>query len=208
MRSSAGQLIAARDDALKACAMKIRLNLATTPLESNRSFIAGAAVVGGLGILAMLILSLHAYSVWRTNAELRAEQAKLERDMNRMQAARTQIEDFFNQPSTIQQQDRAAFLNSMIAQRAFPWTKIFMDLERDMPVGVRVVSIEPKLVGDHLELRFNIGAADDVSKLKFLKALENSPEFSQIEVFSEARPERPEGPDRIMLSLQARYSAT
>ena len=38
--------------------MKIRLNLATSPLESNRSFVAGAALVGGLGVLAMLVLSL------------------------------------------------------------------------------------------------------------------------------------------------------
>jgi hypothetical protein len=70
-----------------------------------------------------------------------------------------------------------------------------------------VVSIEPKLVADHLELRFNIGAADDDSKLKFLKALESAPEFSQIEVFSETLSDHPGDPDRIKLSLQARYSA-
>jgi Tfp pilus assembly protein PilN len=187
--------------------MKIRLNLATTPLESNRSFIAGAALVGVLGVLAMLVLSWHAYSVWRTNAELRAEQAKIQTDMNRLETERAGIQEFFSQDSTIQQEDRAAFLNSLIAQRAFPWTKIFMDLERNLPVGVRVVSIEPRLVGDHLELRFNVGAADDDSKLKFLKALESAPEFSQIQVFSEARSDRPGDSDRIVLSLLARYSA-
>lgn len=188
--------------------MKIRLNLATKPLESNRSFAVGAALVGGLGVLAMLFLSWHAYSVWRTNALLRAEQDKIETDMTRLRAERANIESFFAEDATIQQEDRAAFLNSLIAQRAFPWTKIFMDLERNMPVGVRVVSIEPTLVGDHLELRLNVGASDDDSKLKFLKSLESAPEFSQIEVFSEARSDNNTGPDRIMLSLQARYSAS
>ena len=127
--------------------------------------------------------------------------------MSRLQVQRGNIEAFFNQDLTIQQEARDAFLNSLIAQRAFPWTRIFMDLERNLPVGVRVVSIEPKLVADHLELRFNIGAADDESKLKFLKALESAPEFSQIEVFSETLSDHPGDPDRIKLSLQARYSA-
>jgi len=188
--------------------MKVRLNLATSPLESNRSFGVGAALVGGLGVVAMLLLSWHAYRVWRANTEARAEQAQLEADMNRLRGQRADIEAFFNQDATVQQQDRAAYLNNLIAQRAFPWTSIFMAFERSLPVGVRVISIEPRLVGDHLELRFLIAAADDDSKLRFLKALESAPEFSQIEVFSEQRSTRPTDADHITLSLQARYSAT
>jgi hypothetical protein len=188
--------------------MKVRLNLATTPLETNRSFAVGAALVGGFGVLAMLILSWHAFVVWHANTQMRAEQTKIEQDMNRLRAERSGIEAFFSQPSTVQEQDRAGFLNSLIAQRAFPWTKIFMDFERNLPSGVRVVSIEPRLVADHLELRFIVAAADDDSKLKFLKALEGAPEFSQIEVFSESRTARPNDADHIVLSLQARYSAT
>jgi hypothetical protein len=38
--------------------------------------------------------------------------------------------------------------------------------------------------------------------------LENAPEFSQIQVFSEGRSESAASPDKIVLSLQARYSAT
>jgi hypothetical protein len=43
--------------------------------------------------------------------------------------------------------------------------------------------------------------------LKFLKALEGSPEFSHIELLSESRPARAEQADRVMLSLLAQYSA-
>jgi len=81
-----------------------------------------------------------------------------------------------------------------------------MDLERILPEGVRVVSIEPKLSGDSLQLTFLVGAMSDDSKLKFLKALEKSPEFSHIELLSESRPLKPEQSDRVMLSLQAQYS--
>jgi hypothetical protein len=81
-----------------------------------------------------------------------------------------------------------------------------MDLERILPEGVRVVSIEPKLSGDNVQLNVLVGAASDESKLKFLKALESSPEFSHIELLSENRPARAEQSDRVMLSLQAQYS--
>ena len=105
-----------------------------------------------------------------------------------------------------QRRQRAAYLNALIQQRAFPWIKIFMDLERILPEGVRVVSIEPKLDGDNVKLAFIVGALSDESKLKFLKALESSPEFSHIELLSETRPDRPEQTDRVLLSLQAQYS--
>ena len=103
--------------------------------------------------------------------------------------------------------DRAAFLNGLIAERSFPWIKVFMALEKNLPTGVRVVSIEPHLEADHLELRFTVGATDDGGKLKFLKALEDSPEFSEIQVLSEARTGKQTDVDHVVLSLQARYAA-
>jgi hypothetical protein len=81
-----------------------------------------------------------------------------------------------------------------------------MDLESILPEGVRVVSIAPKLSGETVQLTFLVGAMNDESKLKFLKALEGSPEFSHIELLSENRPERPDQADRVLLSLQAEYS--
>ena len=188
--------------------MKVRLNLATSSLESSRRFAAGAAVVGGLGVLAMCLLAWHAASVWRANAASMAEQQQLEADMTQLRAQRAEIEAFFNQPQNVQRRDRAAFLNGLIARRAFPWINVFMALERSLPAGVRVVSIEPRLVEGHLELRFAIGAASDEGKLNFLKALEGSPEFSQIEVLSETRSAKPADTDRVLVSLEARYSAT
>jgi Tfp pilus assembly protein PilN len=188
--------------------MNIRLNLATRPLEGNRRFAVGATTVGTLGLIAMLILSWHAYASWRADKAFRSEETRLEAEMNRLNADRSGLEQFFNQPENTQRRERAAFLNSLIAQRAFPWTRIFMDLERSLPDGVRVVSIQPRLAGDHLELRLLVGASNDEGKLKFLRALEGSGDFSAIEVLSDGRSERATDADHIVLSLQARYSAS
>lgn len=187
--------------------MKVRLNLATSPLESNRRFAAGASLVGVIAILAFLGLSLRAYSVWRSDKEFRTREATLRAQIAALQQQRQGLSAFFENADTVKRRQRAAYLNSLIQERAFPWIKIFMDLERILPEGVRVISIEPKLVGDNLQLTFQVGATSDEGKLKFLKALETAPEFSHIELQNEARANRPDQTDRVTLNLQAEYSA-
>ena len=186
--------------------MKVRLNLSTSPLESNRRFTVGATVVGAIAGVLLLVLSFQTYSSWRNDKILRARQDALDVQIARLQQQRQGLSDFFENPQTVQRRQRAAYLNSLIQQRAFPWIKIFMDLERILPEGARVVSIEPKLVGDTVQLTFLVGAISDESKLKFLKALEQSPEFSHIQLLTESRSARQDQTDHVVLSLQAEYS--
>jgi len=188
--------------------MKIRLNLATTPLEGNRRFAVGAAAAAVVGLAALFLLAGRAYQVWRAETDFRAEQAEIESDMARLRGERRELEQFFSRPETVQRRDLAAFLNSLIAQRAFPWTRIFMDFERSLPPGVRVISIEPRLVDNYVQLRLTVGAASDDGKLRFLRALEGSKAFSHIEVQGERRSEIPGQSGEIVLLLQARYSAS
>jgi Tfp pilus assembly protein PilN len=187
--------------------MKARLNLATSPVQNNRRFVVFSTAIGGIGLIAMLLLSWNVYSMRRANTAIRLEQARMETDMQALRRRRSDLETFFNRPETIQRRDLSAFLNGLIAQRAFPWTQIFMDLERSLPDGVRVVSIEPRLADDHLELRLTIGAKTDEGKLKFLKALEDSHAFSNIEVLGENRTGR-SGDDQVLMALNARYSVS
>jgi len=186
--------------------MKVRLNLASSPLQSNRRFALGSGILGTVAVVALLVLSYRTYSVWKSDKELRSRQDAFELQIGRLQQERQGLGAFFENQQTVQRRQRAAYLNSLIQQRAFPWIKIFMDLERILPEGVRVVSIEPKLAGDTVQLTFLVGAMSDESKLKFLKALETSPAFSHIELLSESRPDRAEQADRVVLSLQAQYS--
>lgn len=188
--------------------MKIPLNLATSPLESNRRFVIGSAVVGTIGIAAMLVLSWRAYSLWHADTAFRAEQSRLERRMEELQQRRHDLELFFNRPETVRERDRAAFLNGLIQQRSFPWTKIFMDLERTLPEGVRVIKIEPRMAEGRVEVKLSVGAMTDEGKLKFLRALEQSPAFSHVELLSETRSARPGEADRVVLDLRAWYETS
>jgi hypothetical protein len=92
----------------------------------------------------------------------------------------------------------------LIQQRSFPWTKIFENLEEKMPVGVRVVSISPKMDKGRVEVKLTVGANSDENKIKFLQALEESAEFSRVQVVSENRPMRSDG-DPLLLEVVAWY---
>jgi hypothetical protein len=83
-----------------------------------------------------------------------------------------------------------------------------MDMEKELPTGARVVSVEPTLVGDHVELRLTVEALNDAAKLEFLRTLENSTEFSQIQVLSERRSDQAAEDSSILVSLTANYSVS
>ena len=186
--------------------MKVRLNIATSPLESNRRFVVASSAVGTVALLALLLLSRHAFVVWNGDRVFRPRQAALQARIAVLQQERQELAHYFERPETVKRSERAAYLNGLIGQRAFPWIKIFTDLEHILPEGVRVVSIEPKLAGENVQLKLLVGATTDEAKLKFLKTLETSGEFSNIQLLSESRPTRREQNDQVMLQLQAEYS--
>jgi Tfp pilus assembly protein PilN len=186
--------------------MKIRLNVATRPLESHRRFIAGAALAGAVGIAALLLLSLSVFASWRQNRGQRAQISDYEARLGRMQVQRQDLAAYFGSEKTKTVMDRAAFLNSLIDQRSFPWTKIFTDLEKVLPAGVRVVSIAPKMQNGKVDVTLVVGANSDTSKIAFLRALESSPAFSQVRVNSETRAKQAAAQDQVDVQLETIYS--
>jgi len=188
--------------------MKVRLNLATAPLESRRRFLAGATLAGALALVLLFWLAYNVGRTWRADRTERAEIARYEQQLERMSGERQQLAAFLAEPKTRVAMDRAAFINSLIDQRTFPWTKIFMDLEHALPPGVRVISIAPKMEKGQVELELVVGAMSDAGKLQFLDALERSPDFSRIEVRAERRTSRPDQADQVELELVAVYSST
>ena len=104
--------------------------------------------------------------------------------------------------------ERSAFLNSLIGERSFPWTKIFTDLEQTMPPGVRVVTISPHLVNGRAQLDLQVGAVNDESKIQFLQAVEKSKVFSGMEVKQEHRSDQSGSPDKIVLDVSVWYTTT
>jgi Tfp pilus assembly protein PilN len=188
--------------------MKLRLNLSTAPLENKRPFLALTGVLGALGLVVFLVLGQAAYSSWRANRHLRAEISRWQGEIRANQEKQASLQAYFQTQQAKQVLDRAAFLNSLIGQRSFPWTKIFMDLEQTLPPGVRVVSISPKLENGRALVGLTIGAQSDDSKIKFLQALEKSSAFTDIHVIDDRHQDRQGATDPITVQLTAWYSTT
>jgi hypothetical protein len=186
--------------------MRLQLNLATAPQANNRPFVAYSALLGTLGVLALAVLFLATFRSWRANRELHADMAGWEASIRTNQQRQRELAADFRSPEAQQVLERSAFLNSLIDERSFPWTKIFMDLEETLPPGVRVVTISPRLVDGRAEVTLEIGATNDEGKIQFLQAIEKSKMFSGMVVTSEHRSDQPTAPDKIVLNLTVWYS--
>ena len=162
--------------------MKVRLNLATKALETHRRFLVGSSLVVFFAVAAFLGLGWYVYSARGAQAELRARTEKTNLEMAKLELQRKDLERYFGQKDIAELHDRAAFINTILDARAFNWTLMFMDLERILPGGVRVISIEPKQVSGRVELKLTVGTVNDEAELKFEHALEESKAFTDVRI--------------------------
>jgi hypothetical protein len=188
--------------------MNVRLNLATKPLESQRKFYVSAGLVAVLGSVLLLVLGWHVYSDLRAQQDLRRKEQDNDRVASQLTARRTELDSFFARPENARLKDRVAFLNGFIDESSFDWTRMFMDLEKTLPVGVHVVSIQPKLEKGRVFVRLIVGAVSDEAKIKFLRAMENSPAFSDVTPLAVREPSGSGNSDTSVVELTAVYSRT
>ena len=182
--------------------MQLRLNLSTSPRENKRPFLAGAVLLGTLGLIALLFLSHAAFTSWRANRDIRLNIARLEQQIHDDEQKQHALDTYFKSAQAQQVLDRAGFLNSLIDERSFPWTKVFMDLGETLPAGVRVISISPRLSNGRALVKLTVSAMSDDSKVKFLQTLERSKDFADIQLQGEHHDQTS---NEVLLDLTAWY---
>ncbi|MGD0798130.1 MAG: PilN domain-containing protein [Acidobacteriaceae bacterium] len=136
--------------------MRISINLATRPFVELRPLFARlrltmavlAVTAIGLGI-GLHVLSQRAQAAQARMDSLKAQtlafETERQADVRKMQ-----------QPQNRAVLDRSKFLNALFAEKSFSWTSVMMDLERVLPAGVQVTSIEPAVTaggGVNIQLR-------------------------------------------------------
>lgn len=185
--------------------MKVHLNLATKALETHRKFFVASGVIGALAFVCFFSLGWHVYSARKADSAIRAKTASIRQELDALRQQRAELERFFALPENARLNDRAAFINTVIDERSLNWTRMFMDLEKILPAGVRVVSIEPQLEKNRVEIKLTIGAVSDEAKLQFFHALEKSPAFTHVVEVSEHAPTQQSSGDRAAVELTAVY---
>ncbi|PYT78905.1 MAG: hypothetical protein DMG40_18495 [Acidobacteria bacterium] len=186
--------------------MILNVNLATEPLETHRRFRVFSAIIGMVAATLCLALAWHVYALRKAETAFFAESASVSREMDELIAQREKLDRFFSEPENAKLDDRASFINDIIEARSFNWTNMFMDLERILPIGVHVISIEPKQVNRQASVKLTIGAASDEARVKFLHALEESNVFSHLQLMTVRAPTGQATGDQVVLELTVVYS--
>jgi type IV pilus assembly protein PilN len=189
--------------------MKVRLNVATNPLQTHRKFLAVSGLIGAVAGIVFLALGWHVYSVRKSNEASRARAESVRQEMVGLMREREELENFFKEEQNAKLNERSTFLNSLIDEQSLNWTQMFMDLEKILPTGVRLVSIEPAHEKGKVQVRLHVGAISDEAKLKFLRALESSPAFKEVREVDERVSDPQQGGgdlDRLQIQLTAVYA--
>ena len=141
-----------------------------------------------MGLLAILALGL---GFWLHSVSQRAATAQARIDAVRaqtlaLQQQRSANEARMRQPQNRDVLDRSHFLNGVFARKSFSWTAVMMDLERVLPPGVQVTSIEPQISkeGD-VTIRLRVSGDRDRA-VHLVRNLEHSARFLQPRLSSES----------------------
>jgi type IV pilus assembly protein PilN len=157
--------------------MRISVNLATRPFVELRPLFARLRIA--MGLLALLAIGLY-FGLNSLNA--RAKIATAEMDTLKAKTAafeqeRVRNEARMKQPNNQSVLERSRFLNALFTRKSFSWTAVMMELERVLPPGVQVTSIDPveSKEGD-VSIRLRV-TGDREKAIQLVRNLESSPRF-------------------------------
>ena len=128
--------------------MKISVNLATRPFVELRPLFARLRLA--MGLLAVLAVGL-GFGLHVLNGRARTAQARMDalKAKTRVyEQERLANEARMRQPQNRGVLERSQFLNGLFAEKSFSWTAVMMDLEKVLPMGVQVTSLEPQVKKD------------------------------------------------------------
>jgi type IV pilus assembly protein PilN len=157
--------------------MRISVNLANRPFVELRPLFARLR-------LAMVLLAVLAIGLWFALHSLNAKASVARARMNGLKAETRQYqherqvnEARMHQPQNMAVLERSQFLNSVFAWKSFSWTAVMMDLEKVLPAGVQVTSIEPAISkeGD-VTIRLRVSGDRDLA-VRLVRNLETSQRF-------------------------------
>ena len=166
--------------------MRISVNLASRPFVEIRPLLARLRLLMGVLAILALGLGLWLHSVSRRAAAAQARIDAVHAQTLALQQQKTANEARMRQPANRDVLDRSHFLNEVFARKSFSWTAVMMDLERVLPPGVQVTSIEPQIskTGE-VTIRLRVSGDRDRA-VQLVRNLEHSSRFLQPRLSSEA----------------------
>jgi Tfp pilus assembly protein PilN len=185
--------------------MRLNINLASQPYEDARRFMLTWAAV--LVPLFLLVLAL-GFGVVRQFLEYRQVSADISReqqvirDLDTKQAEGVAI---LNQPGNRDVREKSDFINGLITRKEISWTRVFTDLEQLMPAHLRVLSIQPQIDNDQIQIVMLLGGDSRERAATLVRRMDKSRVFRNAVISNENDAEGQAGPDAMRFQLRAEY---
>jgi len=165
--------------------MRISINLANRPFVELRPLFARLRLAMGLLAVLAVVFGLWLHSLSAKASVARAQMDALKAKTQQYQHERMVNEARMRQPENMAVLERSRYLNAVFARKSFSWTAVMMDLEKVLPTGVQVTSIEPQITkeGD-VNIRLRV-SGDRERTVLLVRNLETSQRFLSPRLASE-----------------------
>jgi type IV pilus assembly protein PilN len=166
--------------------MRITLNLATRPFVELRPIFARLRLaMAALAVLAVLLsMGMHVLNEKASKAQ--SQMGALKAQTVAFEQERHTNESRMRQPQNMSVLERSKFLNDVFAQKSFSWTAVMMDLEKVLPAGVQVTSIDPAITKEgKVLIRLRVSGDRDRA-VQLVRNLEGSRRFLSPRLSNEA----------------------
>lgn len=166
--------------------MRISINLASRPF-----FEAGPLLLRLRILAAVLVIVAVGLFFVLQKAQVRAGEAQAAvfqwtASTQGLQREWQQDQAMMKQPDNAATLERSQFLNGEFRLKSFSWTTALMDLERVLPQGVQVISIDPRMSKTgQVEMRLRVNGPRDKA-IQLVSNMEASPHFLNPRVVGEA----------------------
>ena len=158
----------------------LRSNLSTRPFYNER------AVDALMGLVAILVVALTAFNVYRIvtlsrqNTEISQRAGRDREEANRLAQDAAKVRRGLNQNELMVVAATAREANYLIDQRTFSWTEFFNHIETTLPPDVMLSSVRPNITEDGTRVTMSVlgRRVEDVDE--FIEKLEATGAFIDV----------------------------
>ncbi len=167
--------------------MRVSVNLATKPFVELRPLLLRLRSAGVVLLALAVGLGFWLHAQRRSAAVAESRIAVVEAQTTALNRQRQMNESRMRQPANQAVLHRSHFLNAVFARKSFSWTAVMMDLERVLPGGVEVTSIEPQVspTDGSVVIRLRV-SGDRERAVELVRNLERSSRFVRPRLANEA----------------------
>jgi type IV pilus assembly protein PilN len=185
--------------------MRLDINLASQPYQDAREFWLRWGTALAAACILSLALLVSTVTGWSNARRDRATIADLRQKIAQRDQLRAQAEEFLNRPENRTTRDESQIINSLIERKAFSWTRLLEDMEKVMPPGVHLVSIQPKLDDENqLAVKMIVAGGSRDRAIELAHRMEESRHFTQTSIEKEAYSQSQNG-DSVQFDIAAIY---